>query len=410
MQTIRRALALVALATVTTSAAAQTSGTVELGAFGHFTRLDKDVLLGDNSLGVGARLGFFALRNVALEAEYGFGTIKENTRDVSGWAPFRGMVVLNIPVSARAKLLLGGGYKFDTWMGDTTKNEFEDGFTGLGGLRICLNNSWSVRPEVVLDINPSPNFQPSVESTSKHVGFRIGVSKFFGRGRDTCAGAARQAPMPVAPPPAAPPVFVPPPPAPPPTPAPTANLTAFPSSINAGQSSTLSWSSTNATTCSAPWTTSGSSSGSQSVSPTTTTTYSITCTGAGGSASSSATVNVAAQPPREIFRLEGVYFDFDKSLIKPEGRVKLDSAVTILNRYPDMRVEIHGHTDSIGTVEYNQGLSERRATAVRDYLVSRGIAVTRLTTRGFSENNPVADNGTAAGRAENRRVLLIEMR
>jgi outer membrane protein OmpA-like peptidoglycan-associated protein len=409
MRTIRKLMALVALATVSTGAAAQTSGTFELGAFGHFTRLDKDILLGDNSLGVGARLGFFAHRNLALEAEYSFGTIKENVRDVSGWAPFRGMVVLNIPIATRAKLLLGAGYKFDTWMGDTTKNEFEDGFTGIGGLRLCLNNGWSVRPEVVLDINPSPNFQRPVESTSRHVGFRIGVSKFLGRGSDTCAGAPSRAPV-APPPPFVPPVVVQPPPPPPQTPAPTVNLFASPTSINAGQSSTLSWSSTNATTCSAPWTTSGASSGSQSVSPTTTTTYSITCTGAGGSASSSATVNVAAQAPREIFRLEGVYFDFDKSIIKPEGRVKLDSAVTILNRYSDMRVEIHGHTDSIGTEQYNQGLSERRATAVRDYLVARGIAVTRLTTRGFGETQPVANNGTSAGRAENRRVMLIELR
>ena len=116
------------------------------------------------------------------------------------------------------------------------------------------------------------------------------------------------------------------------------------------------------------------------------------------------------QPPREVFRLEGVFFDFDKSVIKPEGRVKLDSAVTILNRYPDMRVEIQGHTDSIATEQYNIGLSNRRANSVKDYLMSKGIAASRLTTRGFGETSPAADNGTAAGRALNRRVILIEIR
>jgi OOP family OmpA-OmpF porin len=146
----------------------------------------------------------------------------------------------------------------------------------------------------------------------------------------------------------------------------------------------------------------------------------VTCTGAGGSSSANVTVNVmqpAAPPPpppaaapREIFRLEGVYFDFDRATLKPEGRTKLDSAVTILNRFSEMRVEVQGHTDSIGTVEYNQRLSERRAQAVVDYLVSRGISATRLTSRGYSENNPVADNATDEGRALNRRVMLIEMR
>lgn len=116
------------------------------------------------------------------------------------------------------------------------------------------------------------------------------------------------------------------------------------------------------------------------------------------------------QPPREVFRLEGVFFDFDKSVIKPEGRVKLDSAVKILNRYPDMKVEIQGHTDSIATEQYNIGLSNRRANSVKEYLISKGISASRLTTRGFGETSPAADNGTAAGRALNRRVVLIEVR
>jgi OOP family OmpA-OmpF porin len=123
-----------------------------------------------------------------------------------------------------------------------------------------------------------------------------------------------------------------------------------------------------------------------------------------------ATPPPAAAPPREIFRLEGVFFDFDRSTIKPEGRVKLDSAVTILNRYADLRVEIQGHTDSIGTNGYNDGLSMRRANAVREYLTSRGIAASRLTTRGFGETTPIADNGTDAGRAQNRRDMLVEIR
>ena len=105
-----------------------------------------------------------------------------------------------------------------------------------------------------------------------------------------------------------------------------------------------------------------------------------------------------------------MYFDFDKSTLKPEGKAKLDDAVAILNRYSDVRVEIQGHADSIGTNVYNQGLSERRSKAVYDYLVSKGITASRMTTRGFGEERPVADNGTRSGRALNRRVVIIEIR
>jgi outer membrane protein OmpA-like peptidoglycan-associated protein len=108
--------------------------------------------------------------------------------------------------------------------------------------------------------------------------------------------------------------------------------------------------------------------------------------------------------------LSGVFFDFDKATIKPEGKSKLDSAVTVLTRYPDLRVEIQGHTDSIGTEAYNVSLSERRAAAVKEYLTSKGISASRFTTKGFGESQPAADNGTKEGRAENRRVMIVEIR
>jgi outer membrane protein OmpA-like peptidoglycan-associated protein len=414
--------ALCLLAMFPLAAQAQWAGTTELGLLAHYSKLDDDVLLGKTSVGVGGRLGFFALRYLSLEAEYSLGTIDDNVRDVSHWRVFRGFVNGHLTLSARSRLIVGAGYKHDTWANDTTKNEFEDGFTMNAGLRFCFGDAWSFRPDVVFDKNPSPNFQRPTTETSRHFSFRVGISRFLGRGHSSCraaseiAGAA--APPPAAVPPAAPPT-------PPAAPAPTATLTASPTSIMAGQSSTLTWSSTNATRCTAPWTTSTATSGTQSVSPTSTTSYTITCTGNGGSVASSANVAVAMaappppppaaqpptqQPPREVFRLEGVFFDFDKSIIKPEGRIKLDSAVTILNRYPDMRVEIQGHTDSVGTEQYNIGLSNRRANSVKDYLMSKGIAESRLQTRGFGETSPATSNDTAAGRALNRRVILIEIR
>ncbi len=100
------------------------------------------------------------------------------------------------------------------------------------------------------------------------------------------------------------------------------------------------------------------------------------------------------------------FFDFDKSVLKPEGRAKLDDLVSKIR---DVNLEVIiavGHTDSIGTDTYNQRLSVRRAEAVKAYLVSKGIERNRVYTEGKGEKQPVADNRTREGRAKNRRVEI----
>ncbi|MBT2302347.1 OmpA family protein [Variovorax paradoxus] len=100
------------------------------------------------------------------------------------------------------------------------------------------------------------------------------------------------------------------------------------------------------------------------------------------------------------------FFDFDKSVLKPEGRAKLDDLVSKIR---DVNLEVIiavGHTDSIGTDAYNQRLSVRRAEAVKAYLVSKGIERNRVYTEGKGEKQPVADNKTKEGRAKNRRVEI----
>ena len=105
--------------------------------------------------------------------------------------------------------------------------------------------------------------------------------------------------------------------------------------------------------------------------------------------------------------LKGVNFDFDKSTLRADSRAILDDALGILERYPDMKVEVAGHTDSVGSEQYNQGLSERRAKAVYDYLTSHGISADRLVgPTGYGETRPIAPNDTAEGRAQNRRTEL----
>jgi OOP family OmpA-OmpF porin len=115
----------------------------------------------------------------------------------------------------------------------------------------------------------------------------------------------------------------------------------------------------------------------------------------------------APPPPKEKVVLRGVNFDFNKATIRPDAKVILDEAATILKRNPDARVNVDGYTDSIGTKEYNQKLSERRATSVVDYLGAQGVDRSRLTPRGFGESNPVDSNKTKEGRAKNRRVELL---
>lgn len=104
------------------------------------------------------------------------------------------------------------------------------------------------------------------------------------------------------------------------------------------------------------------------------------------------------------YRLEGVNFEFDKATLTSAAKARLDSDFEILKRHPDLKVEIAGHTDSVGDATYNEGLSLRRATSVRDYLVQKGANASNLTVKGYGESAPVASNDTSEGRAQNRRV------
>lgn len=114
--------------------------------------------------------------------------------------------------------------------------------------------------------------------------------------------------------------------------------------------------------------------------------------------------------PMTTLVLEGVNFDFDKAVIRPQDYAKLDQDIDALKAWGDVDVEVAGHTCSIGTEEYNLGLSQRRAEAVRNYLVSKGVSADRLTARGYGEARPVASNATREGRAQNRRVELVRQK
>jgi OmpA-OmpF porin, OOP family len=100
------------------------------------------------------------------------------------------------------------------------------------------------------------------------------------------------------------------------------------------------------------------------------------------------------------------FFDFDKAVLKPEGKAKLDDLVSKMGGINLEVIIAVGHTDSIGADAYNQKLSVRRSEAVKSYLVSKGVEKNRVYTEGKGEKQPVADNKTAEGRAKNRRVEI----
>jgi peptidoglycan-associated lipoprotein len=205
-----------------------------------------------------------------------------------------------------------------------------------------------------------------------------------------------------------------------PKPQPTVTLSADPTSINKGSSSTLSWTSTNATQLTiAPEVGTVNAEGSTKVSPSDSTTYTITASGPGGSANATARVTVSTPPPpvektpevdpNELFTREvrDAYFDFNKADIRADAREALTKTADFLRNYPQFRVTIEGHCDERGSTEYNLALGDRRAGAVKQYLVSLGISADRLTTVSFGKEKPFCTQSNESCWQQNRRGHFV---
>ena len=113
-------------------------------------------------------------------------------------------------------------------------------------------------------------------------------------------------------------------------------------------------------------------------------------------------------PKKPLVVLKGANFAFDSASLNPAAHARLAKTLETLKANPEMRIEIRGFTDSVGSKAYNMGLSKRRADSVKSFFVSEGVAADRITTEGFGPANPVADNSTKEGQAENRRVEVHE--
>src|SRR5882672_7753474 len=226
-------------------------------------------------------------------------------------------------------------------------------------------------------------------------------------------GAACKKPVVQAPPP-------PPPAAAPPAARPTVTLEASPTLIQKGETATLTWSSTNATSLSlSPGVGNVTAEGTTRVTPSDSTTYTITATGPGGSADATARVAVAPPPPpppavhqptiQELFdkEVKDAFFDYDKADIRTDARDALSATAKFLSSNPQVKVVLEGHCDERGSTEYNLALGDRRAAAAKQFVVSLGISADRIETVSYGKEKPFCSASTEECWQQNRRGHFI---
>jgi peptidoglycan-associated lipoprotein len=211
-------------------------------------------------------------------------------------------------------------------------------------------------------------------------------------------------------------------PPPPPPPQPTASLTANPNSIQRGESTTLTWQTTNATDVTLEGVGAVQASGSQQVTPIESTTYRLTAKGAGGTQEATARVTVSQPPPpapmtaalsdEQLFNqnVKDAFFDYDKSDIRPDAQQALMADAAFLQQHPNVRFTIEGHCDERGSTEYNLGLGDRRATAAKDFLVQQGVSAGRIRTISYGKEKPFCTSHDEQCWQQNRRGHFVYQR
>jgi peptidoglycan-associated lipoprotein len=214
-------------------------------------------------------------------------------------------------------------------------------------------------------------------------------------------------------------VAPPPPPPPPAPPAPTASLSANPNSIEKGQSTTLTWQTTNATEISIDGIGHVDATGSRQVTPADSTTYHLTAKGDGGTQEATARVTVTSAPPppppapspteAELFaqNVKDIYFDYDKYDIRPDQQASMQADVQFLQQHASIRITIEGHCDERGSTEYNLALGTNRADAVKKALIQGGIGGDRIKTISYGKEKPFCTESNEACWQQNRRGHFV---
>ena len=212
----------------------------------------------------------------------------------------------------------------------------------------------------------------------------------------------------------------PPPPPPPPPPAPTASISVNPNTIQAGQSASLTWQTSNATDVSIDGIGAVQPNGSQSVSPTDSTTYHLVAKGAGGTQEATARLTVTQPPPpppptqptvtdEDLFsqNVKDIYFDYDKSDIRADQQASLQADAQFFNQHPNINFTIEGHCDERGSTEYNLALGDQRASSVKNALTSAGVNASRIKTISYGKEKPFCTESNEACWQQNRRGHIV---
>ncbi len=213
----------------------------------------------------------------------------------------------------------------------------------------------------------------------------------------------------------------PPPPPPPPPPAPTASISVDPNTIQAGQSASLTWQTSNATDVSIDGIGAVQPNGSQSVSPTDSMTYHLTAKGSGGSQEATARLTLTQAPPpppppttstvsdEDLFsqNVKDVYFDYDKSDLRGDQQSSVQADAQFLNQHPNVNITIEGHCDERGSTDYNLALGDQRASAVKAALTGAGISASRIKTISYGKEKPFCTESNEACWQQNRRGHLV---
>ncbi len=332
---------------------------------------------------------------------WGFGAAMPSRKSLRLTAELNGEFYSNDSLSTKTQLLAGDGSFLPSGFTQTVKSpvDFNLGLTWQHANGFFAGLGWTYRFTVDKRdefLSPYTNGAGDRMDIVGRIGYHPGVRVY------------------VPPPPPAPP------PAPPAAPAnrpPTVRASCNPCTVEVGKTSTVSavgqdpdgdaltysWSApagslTNRNAQQTPWT-----------APMVEGPVPVTVTvndGKGGTASDVVTIQVIKPAVKEI-TFEDVHFDFDRYSLRPEAVRALDEAIRSLQENPNLRIEIEGHTCNSGTAEYNLALGERRATAVREYLTSRGVSADRLRTVSYGEERPKFDNAREETRRLNRRAALV---
>lgn len=431
---------------------AQDAGTLELGAFGRYTRFDRTLGL-DDAFGGGGRLGVFMAQGLALEGAGGYlpttGPFVADSRII----PLHARLVYARPIAGAVAVLVGGGYVHNVY--GTTGNVSDDGVSGLFGLRFGMGPSLAMRLEAVEDFIPSPNNQSAAVPNNWNFTLQAGLSTWLGRSRpkdsdhdgivdrlDSCPATPRGEAV-------------------------DDRGCALPKDTDGDGivdrldkcADTPAGDRVDARGCSLPKDADGDHvTDDLDRCPNTAPGEAVDAAGCPrdsdgdgildsvdkcpGTPAGTIVDATGCTPPKDsdgdgvvdaldkcpgtatgervdaigcpalfvaaerTLVLEGVSFETGKTVLTAQARGALDRVVASLKGHSGERVEVAGYTDSRGTAGANLRLSQARADAVRGYLIERGVPPEQVVARGYGEDDPVDTNTTAVGRARNRRVEL----